>query len=88
MDDGFAKYFRLFSSRKLTVHWSKRPEKKRNLFPMPGYVSTALLNIGNCRIKKGNFDESLLSYQEALRITPRVPAVLKNISVLKRLSGE
>jgi tetratricopeptide (TPR) repeat protein len=61
--------------------------RSANYFRDPMDIRDALLNIGNCQVKKGNFDEALLSYQEALRITPGDPAVLKNISVVKRLSG-
>ena len=57
-------------------------------FRDPMDIRDALLNIGNCHFKKGNFNEALLSYQEALSITPGDPAVLKNISVVKRLSGK
>lgn len=57
-------------------------------FKAPLDIRDALLNIGNCHVRKGNFDEALLSYQEALRVIPGDPAVLKSISVLKRLSGK
>ena len=57
-------------------------------FKAPLDIRGALLNIGNCHVRKGNFDEALLSYQEALRVIPGDPAVLKTISVLKRLSGK
>ena len=57
-------------------------------FRDPMDIRDALLNIGNCFIKKGNFKEALSSYQEALRITPGDPAVLKNISVLESLSNK
>lgn len=62
--------------------------RSANYFRDPMDIRDALLNIGNCHVKKGNFNEALLSYEEALRITPGDPAVLKNISVVKRLSGK
>lgn len=62
--------------------------RSASYFRDPMDIRDALLNIGNCQVKKGNFDEALLSYQEALKVTPGDPAVLKNINVVKRLSGK
>jgi tetratricopeptide (TPR) repeat protein len=57
-------------------------------FRSPLDIRDALLGLGNCYVKKGDFDSALLSYQEALKVTPGDPAVLKNVSVAKRLSGK
>jgi tetratricopeptide (TPR) repeat protein len=57
-------------------------------FRSPPDIRDALLNLGNCYVKKGDFDAALLSYQEALMVTPGDPVILKNISVIKRLSGK
>ena len=65
------------------VHYGRAASYFRD----PLDIRDSLLNIGNCFIKKGDFNEALLNYQEALKITPGDPIVLKNISVLKKLSG-
>lgn len=62
--------------------------RSASYFRDPIDIRDALLGIGNCYAKQGNFDEALLNYQEALRISPGDPAVLKNIRVVKRLSGK
>lgn len=61
-------------------------ERSARYFKDPLDVRDALMGMGNSQAKKGDFDEAVLSYQEALRITPGDPAVLKNLSVIKRLS--
>ena len=61
-------------------------ERSARYFKDPLDVRDALMGMGNSQAKKGEFDEAVLSYQEALRITPGDPAVLKNLSVIKRLS--
>jgi tetratricopeptide (TPR) repeat protein len=61
-------------------------ERSARFFKDPLDVRDALMGRGNSQAKKGDFNEAVLSYEEALRITPGDPAVLRNLSVIKRLS--
>ena len=64
------------------AHFSKALEG----FSAPEDRRDALLNLGNCYTKKGDFGTARLSYEEALRISPGDPVVTGNLRVLERTS--